>query len=157
MQKYLSLLLLLSFFACQEKKSSDQDSPTHIIVNDTIPEIRKTVKTEPVAWISETISDKDKLNNWKFAVDAYETDHTFKYLLKIQYMELKVEDTLTVPNFGIQPRIKIILGKAPQSFIVGFIGNDKEFMDVKKIYIEKGNLRIKRTKSYARTLKRKSN
>jgi hypothetical protein len=38
-----------------------------------------------------------------FAVNIYETAHTFDYLMKIRYAELYVTDTLTLPDLGTQP------------------------------------------------------
>jgi hypothetical protein len=102
-----------------------------VIVNDTISETRNNAKSGAVASYSEPV--KDKLNNWKFSVDAFETNQTFKYLLKIQYKELRVEDTLTVPNFGIQPTVALQKGPEDLSCIVGFKGKEDEFKEYKKV------------------------
>jgi hypothetical protein len=124
-----------------------------VIVNDTISETRNNAKSGAVASYSEPV--KDKLNNWKFSVDAFETNQTFKYLLKIQYKELRVEDTLTVPNFGIQPTVALQKGSEDLSCIVGFKGKEDEFKEYKKVFVENGQLRITTIKAYRRTLYRK--
>jgi hypothetical protein len=124
-----------------------------VIVNDTISETRNNAKSGAVASYSEPV--KDKLNNWKFSVDAFETNQTFKYLLKIQYKELRVEDTLTVPNFGIQPTVALQKGPEDLSCIVGFKGKEDEFKEYKKVFVENGQLRITTIKAYRRTLYRK--
>lgn len=126
-----------------------------VIVNDTISEIRKDVKTVSVATYSEPVADKDKLNNWKFSVDAFETAQTFKYLLKIQFKELRVEDTLTVPNFGIQPTVLLKKGPEDLSCIIGFSGKEGEFKDYKKVIVENGELKINTIKGYRRALSKK--
>lgn len=125
------------------------------IVNDTIPETRSNVRSGPAASYSEPVTDKDKLNNWKFSIDAFETSQTFKYLLKIQYKELRVEDTLTVPSFGIQPTVELKKGSEDLSCIVGFKGKENEFKEYKKVFVENGQLRITTIKAYRRALQKK--
>ena len=142
-------------FACDKQTNSDTKKDGMTIVNDTIPEKRSNVKSEAAASYSEPVADKDKLNNWKFSVDAFETAQTFKYLLKIQYKELRVEDTLTVPNFGIQPTVVLQKGSEDLSCIVGFKGKENEFKEYKKVFVENGQLRITTIKAYRRALQKK--
>lgn len=125
------------------------------IVNDTIPEMRQEANKSAVASYSEPVPDPDKLNNWKFSVDAFETPKTFQYLLKIRYKELKVEDTLRVPNFGIAPEVLLRKGPDPLSCVIGFKGKEKEFNEYKMVFIENQQLRIKAIKGYRRSLQRK--
>lgn len=155
MKKYAFILLLLTSISCNKKTESGTDKNGNEIVNDTISETRAQVKSEPAASYSEPVADKDKLNNWKFAVDAFETPQTFKYLLKIQYKELKVEDTLTVPNFGIQPVVILKKGRDDLSCQVGFKGKEGEFKEYKLVIVENEQLTIKAIKGYRRTLVRK--
>jgi len=155
MKKYCALLLLLSIFSCNKKTDSENQKNGSEIVNDTIPETRQNVKAEAAASYSEKVADKDNLNNWKFSVEAFETPMTFKYLLKIQYKELRVEDTLTVPNFGIQPTVELKKGAEDLSCIVGFKGKENEFKEYKKVLVDNGELKITTIKGYRRTLVRK--
>jgi hypothetical protein len=155
MKKYCTLLICLSLFACDKQTSSDTKKDGMTIVNDTIPETRSNIKSGAAASYSEPVADKDKLNNWKFSVDAFETSQTFKYLLKIQYKELRVEDTLTVPNFGIQPTVELKKGSEDLSCIVGFKGKENEFKEYKKVFVENGQLRITTIKAYRRALQKK--
>jgi len=155
MKPYCVFLLSLFIISCNKQTNDSEAKKDGTIVNDTIPEARQNVKAEPVASYSEKVADKDKLNNWKFAVEAFETPMTFKYLLKIQYKELRVEDTLTVPNFGIQPTVELKKGAEVLSCIVGFKGKENEFKEYKKVMIEGGELKITTIKGYRRTLVRK--
>lgn len=155
MKKYAALLLCLSLFACDKQSDTNEGKSGMDIVNDTIPETRKGVNPATIATYSEPVPDKDKLNNWKFSVDAFETPETFKYLLKIQFKELRVEDTLTVPNFGIQPEVVLKKGTEDLSCIIGFKGKEGEFKDYKKVLVENGELKITTIKGYRRALQRK--
>lgn len=155
MKKYCALVLFAALFSCNKQTESHTDQNGNTVVNDTIPETRKQVNPNPAASYSEPVADKDKLNNWKFSVDAFETPMTFKYLLKIQYKELRVTDTLTVPNFGIQPKVELKKGPEDLSCIVGFKGKENELKEYKKVMIEEGELKITTIKGYRRTLVRK--
>ena len=155
MKKYCFVFVLLALFSCNKKTDSQSKNGENEIVNDTIPETRTSVKTSAAASYSEPVKDKDGLNNWKFAVDAFETPQTFKYLLKIQYKELRVEDTLTVPNFGIQPIVELKKGRDELSCQVGFKGKEGEFKEYKLVVVEDEQLTIKAVKGYRRALVRK--
>ncbi|CAG5005062.1 hypothetical protein DYBT9275_03505 [Dyadobacter sp. CECT 9275] len=156
MKRYAPAILCLLIFACnQQKDTSGKDAASPEIANDTIPEIRTHIKKEAVASYSEKVVDKDKLNNWKFSVDAYETPETFRYLLKIRYKELDVTDTLTIPNFGIYPVVELKKGRDDLSCIVGFQDKKKEFKDFKMVEVVDGQLKIRSLKSYRRALYRK--
>ncbi|REA61215.1 hypothetical protein DSL64_12210 [Dyadobacter luteus] len=154
-KKYSILLVGFLAIACGKENKTETDKGGMVIVNDTIPEIRTNIKKEAVASFSEPVPDKDKLNDWKFSVDAYETGKTFQYLLKIRYKELQVKDSLTLPDFGIMPTIELQKGSEDFSCIVGFKGKENEFKEYKKVFIDNGELRITTIKAYRRTLQRK--
>ena len=148
MKKYWSLLLVFAMLSCNKQTDSGEDE------SNTISETREKVKTEAAASYSDPVADKDKLNNWKFAVEAFETPMTFKYLLKIQYKELRVEDTLYIPNLGIQPVVELKKGAEDLSCIIGFKGKENEFKEYKKVMVEDGELKITPLKSYRMTTKK---
>ena len=101
--KYCYFFILLILVACNGKNESDKSTDQSVtVINDTIPLARTDVESGPVATFSEKV--KDPLNDWKFAVEVYETKATFDFLIKMQYKELEVSDTLQVPNFGIMPK-----------------------------------------------------
>jgi len=99
-----------------------------------VQETRKQVRTEPVASCEEKVDDP--LNNWFVSVRLYETTKTFEYRMKMQFEEVKGEDTVTFPNLGFEPRPAIQKGKDPLSCIVGFMDGDNKFREYKLIYVQ---------------------
>jgi len=91
------------------------------------------------------------LNDWKFAVNIYETKETFHYLMKMQYMELRADDTLKIPNFGTAPKIEIKQGSEPLSCIVGFLDKNNQFKEYKLVSIKDKNLSVHILHRYAVT------
>jgi hypothetical protein len=140
-------IILLFLAAC---RNGDQPAPpgqdTTVISYDTIPEIRNTVKTAPAA--SFSIPVKDELNDWKFAVYAYETRQRFRYLLRMQYKELRVTDSINIPNFGIEPRIGLRKGPETYSCIIGFYDKKGEFREYKKAFVQNDQFRFTTLKRY---------
>lgn len=151
--KHYSFLLLLALLCCNKPKNSDETEaansgePTKAI-NDTIPLTRDKVENSPIASYSEKV--KDPLNDWRLAVDIYETKETFKFLMKIEYMVQEAEDTLTIPNFGIMPKVEIRKGREKESCIVGFLDKQGEFKEYKLIALKEKQLKISTLKYYAR-------
>jgi hypothetical protein len=151
--KHYSFLLLLALMCCNKPKnnnettSANSSEPTKAI-NDTIPLTREKVENSSVASYSEKV--KDDLNDWRFAVDVYETPQTFKFLMKIEYMAQEAEDTLTIPNFGIMPKVELRKGPDQNSCIVGFLDKQGEFKDYKLIALKNKQLKISTLKYYAR-------
>ncbi|NIJ53439.1 hypothetical protein [Dyadobacter arcticus] len=148
--KHCSLLILLVVFACNQQKNSEQSGDQSMtVVNDTISPIRNKVASGPVASFSEKV--KDPLNDWRFAVELYETKATFDFLVKIKYKELDAEDTLKIPNFGIQPKVEIQKGPGEQSCILGFLDKKGVFKEYKMVQVKNQQLKISTLRHYART------
>lgn len=147
MKKSLSFIFVL-FIACDPANTPHSPSAdsTIVINNDTIPEIRKAVKEAPVAKYSERV--KDALNDWQFAVTVYETERTFHFLMNMQYKELRVSDSLHIPNFGTLPRIEVRKGKEPLSCIIGFLDKKDVFREYKKVSIKGEQLKFTTLNSY---------
>lgn len=122
------------------------------VLNDTISATRKVVSDVAVASYSENVKDKDNLNDWKFAVDIFETGETFKYLVKIKYKELEAEDHLTIPNFGIQPTVKLEKGDQELTCIIGFLDKEGAFKEYKRVEVIGDQLKIRQTKGYGRSV-----
>lgn len=151
--KYGFQLIVFTFlFSCGQKDSADSASKE--ITNDTIPLVRQNISPSAVADYSEKV--KDPLNDWRFAVTLYETDATFRFLMKIEYETMNETDTITIPNFGIQPKVAIQKGESPLSCIVGFEDKEGNFMPYKKVFAENNKLRIKTIQHYARRKSLKS-
>tara|TARA_R110002124_G_scaffold198013_4_gene365044 strand:- start:1101 stop:1580 length:480 start_codon:yes stop_codon:yes gene_type:complete len=145
--------ILATLLACNQNSKQENNNGNNsetVIANDTIPETRSEVTKQAVASYSEKVPDP--LNDWKFAVNAHETDQTFTYLLKIQYKALDVTDTLTIPNFGIYPTIELKKGPTDFSCIVGFLDKENTFKDYKIVEVVSGQLKIRTLKSYRRGL-----
>ena len=116
--------------ACQSKISQDSANA------GTIPELRQTVKKEPVAEYREKVDNK--INDWYFSVQLLETSRTFYYLIKMQYEEVRGEDTLRIPDFGTDPRPGIRKGKEPYSCIIGFLDKENKFLEYKEVSVRNG-------------------
>ena len=101
-----------------------------------IPVFRKDIKKEAVAEYKEKVADP--LNDWYFQVRLYETPKTFHYLLKLQFEELRGEDTLILPNFGTQPRPLLEKGKDKYSCLIGFMDKNDSFREYKLVSVSEG-------------------
>jgi len=147
--KYLSFFLLTCLFACKDRKNqTDKVTDAKVIVlTDTIPALRTTVQKEPVA--SHVQKVPDELNDWKFAVNVYETKRRFHYVVRMQYKELRVTDSLTVPNIGIEPTIQIQKDKDPFSCTLGFPDKKGNFKPLSRASVKGDRLRFKTVASYA--------
>src|SRR5882762_1083505 len=147
--KYLFFFLLIAAVACNQggtNESNSKDSTT-VISYDTIPEIRTTVKTTPAAEYSESI--KDELNDWKFSVSLYETKRTFHYTVRIQAKEVRVSDSVNIPNFGRQPKVEVHKGKEPLTCIIGFLDMKNVFREYRKVSFKDDKLHISTINNFA--------
>ena len=143
---FLLPLLTLGYFftGCQNKQqnasgTSKSDSATQktAAVSENVPEFRKEIKKEPVAAFKEKTDDP--LNDWYFSVRIFETKKTFDYVLKMQFEEIKGEDTLKLPDFGTEPKPELRKGKDKYSCIVGFLDRDNKFREYKLVYVKDGS------------------
>ena len=128
-----------------EGKTSTSETPKAVPVSET----RDTVQRKPVASYSERTDNP--LNEWYFKVQLYETKQTFKYLMKLQFEEIRGEDTLIIPNLGFMPQPVIQKGLDSYSCIIGFNDQDGKFRDYKKVYVRNNTLKVTALKHYAVT------
>lgn len=112
---------------------------------------RKNPKTEPIQQYEEKV--KNDLNNWVLRVQLFETKERFTYKLKLQYEEITGDDSITFPNLGEDPKPVIKKGVKDLECIIGFMGNDGQFHEYKKVHILNGNLKITTLNSYAVSVK----
>lgn len=141
--------MLLS--ACHSEKQEEttttpQPQPLVVLPADTVPPLRDRISAKPAATYSEPISDE--LNDWKFAVQLYETKKTFQYIVRVQAKEVRVSDSLTFPNLGSVPVPAIQKGKEPYTCIIGFLDNKGDFKEYKKVSFSNDQLRIKTIRTY---------
>jgi len=131
-----------------DKTVDNKGGDSVVFTSDIIPRERKNVNPQPVVTYAETVTTFETTD--KFKVSVYETKLTFRYRIRISYKQLDVEDTLKVPNFGIQPSIKIVKGDSIRpSCILGFFDKEKKFRESKLIYFKDNKLKIKVLKHYA--------
>jgi len=132
------------FTSCHQNQNSavpaiKTDSSSHASTppSENIPEYRREVKKEAVVEYKEKTDDP--LNDWYFSVRLYETQKTFDYLLKMQFEEIRGQDTLVLPNFGIDPKPELRKGKDKYSCIIGFIDRENKFREYKLVYVKDGS------------------
>lgn len=142
------------FFSCHPANKNDSQAidsagkPVVINPADHIPEFRKDVKPAPVAEYKEKTDNP--LNDWYFSVRLYETQKTFYYLMKLQFEEIKGEDTLRLPNLGYEPKPAIQKGKDKYSCITGFMDKENKFREYKLVHIENNDhLKVTTLKHYS--------
>ena len=112
------------------------------------PEHRAHVKKEVVA--EYKVRTANTLNELYFTVTLYETSETMKYLAKVDFEGLTGEDTIKIPDVGTLPHPVLQKGPEKYSCIVGFLDNEKNFRELKKVYVtDKGQeLKITTLKHY---------
>ena len=112
------------------------------------PELRAQVKKEPVD--EYRVRTDNSLNEMYFSVRLYETSVTMKYLVKMEFEGITGEDTIKLPDMGTPPHPVLQKGPEKYSCIIGLLDNNKNFRELKKVYVtEKGQeLKITTLKHY---------
>jgi len=139
----IPFLMTTYFFAgCHQnpnetKGSKSGRSTDKVDQMENVPTVRAIVKKEAVAEFKERTDNP--LNNWYFSVRLFETAKTFDYVLKMQFEEIRGEDTLRLPNFGVAPKPELRKGKDKYSCIIGFLDRNNKFREYKLVYIKDGS------------------
>lgn len=123
--------LLVFFYSCQQPGSSEADSRAA-----TVSEFRNEIRREPIASYKEKVDDP--MNDWYFSVQLFETKKTFSFVLKMQYEEVRGEDTVKIPDFGMEPKPAIRKGKDRYSCIIGFMDKENQFREYKEVSVKEG-------------------
>ncbi len=118
-----------------------------IIYTKHVSETRLSVSLSAVKVYNEVVKSFETIDTFK--VYLYETNQTFKYLIKINYKQLNAEDTLRIPNFGINPEIEIRKGNKRPSCIIGFLDNRRQFRESKMVSFENSEIKVHVLKHYA--------
>jgi hypothetical protein len=115
------------------------------------PELRAHVKKDPVA--EYRVRTTNPLNEMYFTVRLYETPVTMKYVAKVEFEGLTGADTIKLPDMGMEPHPVLQKGPEKYSCIIGLMDNDKNFRELKKVYVtDKGQeLKITTLKHYVVT------
>ena len=142
------MLIFVALLACNnisEKTASQKDSIV-IIPVDTISEQRTVVRKEAV--VSHEQKVPDELNDWSFAVKLYETERRFHYIVRMQYKELRITDSINIPNLGKEPILKIEKDSNPYSCTIGFLDNKGNFKPYYRANVVKEQLGFKKIAGY---------
>lgn len=147
--KQIVIFYSVALFACttNENQTVITKEKEVVIPADTISAYRTTVQKKPVA--SHVQKVPDELNDWQFAVHVYETKRRFHYVVRMQYKELRVTDSLNVPNIGIEPTVQIEKDNSPFSCTLGFIDKKGQFKPLSRASINGDRFRFKKVASYA--------
>ena len=144
------LFLVFSFvISCNNSQPNEEVSTKKKDTISKTPYInpdRKEINKEPIASYSEKTDNP--LNDWYFKVQLFETDKTFEYLIKLQFEEIRGEDTLKLPNFGRTPEPQIKKGDEKYSCIIGFLDKEDKFREYKKVYVKDNHLKITAIRHY---------
>jgi hypothetical protein len=148
MKRYTAILVFL-FAGCEQAANTNTEvkDTTVVISHDTIPETRQKFTAGSVSIYSEKIPDE--LNDWKFAVSLHETKRTFHYIVQIQAKEVRITDSINLPNFGIMPKPEVRKGKEPLTCIIGFLDKKGAFKEYRKISFQNDRLHISTINNYA--------
>lgn len=150
--KFWGFALVCLISCAEETKSPETSTDTTsrsaapALRPENVPLERDSVKEEPVA--EYRVKTENPLNDWYFQVRLYETPKTFHYLIKLQYEEIRGQDTLKLPNFGLLPKPAIQKGPGEYSCIIGFYDKDNKFREYKKVYVKENTLKIESIKHY---------
>ncbi len=141
------LVFILS--ACNSAGTNPENQEDSVVLtSDNISLERENINLKPIKTYTETIKSFETTDEFKVAL--YETRQTFRYLIKISYKQMEVEDTLRVPNFGTPPAVDIVKGDSIHpSCIVGFLDKEKKFRESKLIAFANNKLKVKVLKHYA--------
>ena len=144
-----SILVLIGYCSCGDRQTSPKSGAGALSESTAeVPEIRKKISDVPVAEFKEKTGDA--LNDWYFLVQLYETSATFQYRVKLQFEEIRAEDTIRFPNFGIWPKPRIQKGKDKFSCIIGFLDQENRFREYKLVSVKDGRkLKISTLAHYA--------
>jgi hypothetical protein len=147
---YFGLLILSISCNSSENKQSESKVDTVVIKAPSVSEERKLPSKKPIATFSKPIDDGlGNVNDWKFAVNIYETVKTFEYKVQIQYKEIRATEIITIPNFGIDPVVAIKPGKSSLDCIIGFNDSKALFKEYIQVNVKNEQLKFKKINSYS--------
>ena len=132
--KYFHLIVLFFLFSCAEK-------------GKTISTTRDIVNKNPVASYIVPMGDP-KLDR-KFGAEVFETPETFTFLLVMYFDGTVQNDTLVIPNLGIQPVVQIQPGDEKLSCIIGFADDKNVFREYKLLSVKNDQMRLTTVKKYS--------
>ncbi|MBL0883543.1 MAG: hypothetical protein IBJ16_09410 [Chitinophagaceae bacterium] len=142
----LYALLIILFIACNNRPENVQQETAVVIPADSISELRSTIRKEAVITHQQKVPDE--FNNWKFQVSLYETERRFHYIVRMQYKELRISDSINIPNLGKEPIVEIQKDSQPYSCTIGFLDKKGVFKPYYRANVQKEQLRFKKIAAY---------
>lgn len=147
LKRFFVFILFITIISCNNSNTTPKATDSVVLKYQDIPAERSVVNPKTVKIYAETVKSFETTD--AFQVDLFETKETFNYLIKIQYKQIVAEDTLHIPNFGMQPSVEIKKGDTRPSCIVGFFDVAHTFKESKLIYFDDNKLKIKVLKYYS--------
>lgn len=160
MKAILYSFISIGLVSCQQTTSNEPTKTDTIRIKPaSISEDRTNPSKKPIATYSVPVDDgMGNLNNWKFAVNIYETSKTFAYKINFQYKEIKSTEIIQIPNFNMMPVVSIKPGKSALDCMIGFNDAKGLFKDYIQVNVKNEQLKVKKVNSYAvRAYQRKLN
>lgn len=161
MKAFLYSGLLIFIIGCNatENKQNDIKVDSIVIKAPSVSAEREQPSKRPVATYAMPIDDgMGNLNNWKFAVNIYETTKTFNYKVNVQYKEIRSTEIIQIPNFNTMPEVSIKPGKTGLDCMIGFNDAKGLFKEYIQVSVKNEQLKVKKVNSYAvRSYQRKLN
>lgn len=111
------------------------------------PEFRSLVKKEPVAEYRE----KTGRLEGDLVVKLYQTSKTMAFRIDMEYEGLPGDDTVRLPDLGIEPKPILRQGGEKLSCIIGFADKDKQFRELKLVHANGNQLKITTLKRWVVT------
>jgi hypothetical protein len=133
---------------CGESSGSSHQADA-VKAAQKVPDTRANPNPQPVQ--EYRVKLPNRADDWYFLVQLFETAKTFEYRVKLQYEEVRGEDTIRIPNMGTEPKPVLKKGDEENSCIIGFIDNKGVFREYKKAYFKDDQLGITTLKHYSVT------
>lgn len=107
---------------------------------------RTTVNPKPVATYRQKIDDK--LNDYYFSVEVYETAKPLDYIVHLGYETIEEADTIHFPNLGYPIKPSIQKTTDSLSCYIGFIDPKGQMQYFKGVWVDKNGLNIRTVRTY---------
>ncbi len=154
------LLLTTVFFAACQLKKQKENSATQDIIKKAEPDRKKTTKNDqpvdtgtPVAVYRA--NDTDVATNNDFLVKVYPTQDPKRFRVEMQFGENRAEDYVAFPDPQYYKEVALQKSDKANSCLLGFIGKDGKFNEMKEISGSTTQIKVTSLKAYYFTTKEK--
>jgi hypothetical protein len=115
---------------------------------------RTTINPQAVAAYKQKVNDK--LNDYYFSVEVYETKKPLDYIVHLGYETMEDADTIHFPNLGYPIKPAIQKTTDSLSCYIGFIDPKGQFQYFKGVWVDKNGLNIRTVRTYDSAAGKKS-